>query len=105
STDLLFEPKCCRLGSGARGRLPLLARLFLGFPRRNPEIASRDERLPLLAPPGRLGTCGGGLGALDLRVPCFLCGAQPLGYIGNSRLGHLTISPEFAEPHPINAFG
>jgi hypothetical protein len=82
-----------------------LARLLLGFPRGDPEIASRDERLSFLSPLGRLGICGGGLGALDLRLPCFLCRAQPLGYIGNNRLGHLTISPEFAQPHPINALG
>ncbi len=91
SADLLFDPQCFHFGGGLSGRLTLLARLFLGLSCGDTEIASRDEGLPLLAPLGRLGTCGGGLGALDLRLPRFLCGAQPIGYVGDSRLGHLTI--------------
>lgn len=105
SADLLFDPQRFRLGSGCLGALTLFARLLLGFPCGDPESASGGDRLSFLAPLGRFGARRGGLGAPDLRLLGFLGSAQPVGQVRDSRLGHLAISPEFAESHPINALG
>jgi hypothetical protein len=53
-----------RLGGGALGHLTVLSRLFLSFPRGDPDLASRDDRLPRLPSLGRLGAFRGCFGAL-----------------------------------------
>jgi hypothetical protein len=69
----------CRRRRSAFGRLPLFLRLFLGLPCGYPEIAGGNDRLPRLPPLVHLRAPRGGLGTLQLRLPCFLRGAKPVG--------------------------
>jgi hypothetical protein len=85
-TGMLFGLQCRRtfrggfhLGSGALGRLTLFARLFLSFPRGDPDLASRDDRLPRLPSLGRFRAVRGGFGALQSHLLRFLRGAKPVG--------------------------